>query len=110
LHQELIMSATMTTVKGRQAPVREGGREWITLGPAARILRVSIPTVRMMVRDGLFTTRKVGYWTRVDKAEVEAMERRAVQPASATESPRLTRPDRRKAAIAARREAATAAR
>jgi excisionase family DNA binding protein len=61
----------------------KAAREWITLGAAAQILGVSVPTVRLMIRDGKLSTRQIGYWTRVDKTEVEAIERESVREATA---------------------------
>lgn len=63
--------------------VADSKKDWVTLGIAARELGVSVPTVRLLIRDGKLSTRIIGYWTRVRLSEVQALDRESVQPATA---------------------------
>ena len=51
--------------------------EWITIGVAARRLRVSQGTVGILIRRGQLSCRRVNSWRRVPASEVAALDRSA---------------------------------
>jgi excisionase family DNA binding protein len=63
--------------------VAESAREdWIRLGVAAERLRVTIPVVVTLIRNGKLSVRRVGSWRRVRADEVAALDEAATAPAA----------------------------